>query len=90
MKVSKELNYPIKVKAVLDEDGNLDIALTAVAPYGNRTVTATINTFSEEIVQKVSEVLMDVIVREGGRVVQLAEHEAITAQAKAIALGEVI
>lgn len=90
MKIKKELNYPIRVKAVMDEDGNLNLNLTAVAPYGDRTVTATIETFSEETMQKVAEVLMDVITQEGERVVRLAEHEAITASAKAIALGEAV
>lgn len=90
MKIKKELNFPVKVKAVLDEEGNLSLNVVATAPYGNRTASATLDTFPEDVQQAVSVALMDVLTKYAEQAVLLAEQEAVTAHSKAIALGEAV
>lgn len=90
MQVTKVIDSVVRVKAIYTEDGKLALAVTATAPYGNRTVTSTIDTFSQEIIDEVSAVLANVLETEGQRAVLLAEQEAVIARTKALALGEAV
>lgn len=90
MKVTKEIDYQVSLKAILNEDGGLRLSISAVAPYGNRTATASIDDFSEETLATVQRVLGKVLEEEGQRAVLLAEKAAATSHAAAIAMGEEI
>ena len=90
MKITKEIEYQVIVKAVLDEAGNLALSLHSTAPYGNRTVTAVIETFSEKTTEKIKTALGAVLTEYGEQAVLLAERAAAEAYTKAVALGEEI
>lgn len=90
MKVTKELEYKVSVRATLDDEGNLRLGVSANAPYGNRTATATVNKFSKADMDAVKEVLEGIITRYAQKAVTLAEHGAAQARIVAANLGEEI
>lgn len=90
MKITKELDFQVVLKAVLDENDNLALSLHSTAPYGNRTATAVLETFSEKTVKEVKAVLKGVLAQYGEQAVLLAERAAAEAHTKAVALGEEI
>lgn len=90
MKVTKEIDYKVRIKAVLDEDGQMQVSLVAIAPYGSRTATATVTDFQEELLVPIQKALSKLLQAEGPRAVVLAEQAAATSHAVAIARGETI
>lgn len=90
MKVTKELEYAVTIKAVLDEEGQLRVSLIAVAPYGNRTATATVDDFPEDTLAPIKRALEKVLHSQGQRAVLAAERAASVSHAVAIAKGEEI
>lgn len=90
MKVTKEIDYQVHVRASLDEDGKLQVSVVAVAPYGNRTAAATVTDFDEDTLAPLQRALTKILHAEGPRAVILAERAAATSHAVAVAMGEEI
>lgn len=88
MKVVKEIDYQVHIKASLTEDGMLSVSVVAVAPYGNRTASATVTEFQEETLAPIQKALAKLLHAEGPRAVMLAEQAAATSYAVAAAMGE--
>jgi len=87
MIVSTEVNYEIAVKATLREDG-LSLAVSASAPYGERTATATVDTFSDEVVTAVRDALQAAIDEKLNDAVSAARLAAMEAHLVAAKRGE--
>lgn len=90
MKIKKEVEYQVSLKAILRDDGELSLSLSVAAPYGNRTATATVDTFSDVTLKKVKAVMKEVLQEEVSRVVGLAEHAAAQSMIAAVNMGEEI
>jgi len=90
MKVTKEIDYKVSIKATLNEEGELRVSLVGAAPYGNRTATATVIQFEEDILAPLQRVLAKILHAEGPRAVLLAEQAAASAYAYAVSQGEEI
>lgn len=90
MKVIKEIDYKVSIRAALNEDGELRVSLIATAPYGNRSATATVTEFQEETLAPIQKALAKILHAEGPRAVIAAEHAAAISHAVAVAKGEEI
>ncbi len=90
MKVTKQVDYPLVVKAVLRDDGEVQLSLSATAPYGNRTATATLDKFPKDLLQEVKVLLQRVIEDYASEAVTLAEQAAAVSMIAAVNLGEEI
>lgn len=90
MKLTVEKEYGVSIKATLRDTGEFSLALSVSAPYGNRTATATIDTFPEEITEQVKELLQEIIESEAARGIGLAENAAAQSRIAAINMGEEI
>lgn len=91
MKMVKEVNYDLTVKAVM-RNGELSLSLTAAAPYGSgdneRTASATVTEFSEEILAQVQEVLEAAQEEKLGQALTKAEQNAAVSLVAAVRKGE--
>jgi len=91
MKITKEVNYDIGVKAVL-RNGALSLSLTAAAPYGTggneRTATATITAFSPEVQEQVIAALEAVQEEKLSQALVAAEKGAAESLVAAVRKGE--
>lgn len=90
MKLTREVEYKVLVKAILDDENNLKVSLSASAPYGKRTATATLDTFDEKLVEPIREALQKLVDAYAQQVAGLAENAAAQARSVAIHLGEEI
>lgn len=90
MKITKELDFPLTVKATLRDDGEVALTLSAVAPYGNRTATATLDKFPDETLEKIRTALQRVIKEYASQVVFMAEQAAAVSMIAAVNMGEEI
>ena len=88
MKVTKQVDYPLVVKATLRDDGEVQLSLSATVPYGNRTATGTLDKFPKELLKEVKVLLRQVIENHAGKAVTLAEQAAAVSMIAAINLGE--
>lgn len=90
MKLTKEVNYKVSIKANLSDEGDLSVVLYASVPYGKREATATLNDFQPETLEKIRNVLEKVLKQEASRVIDLAENSAAQSRIAAVNLGEEI
>lgn len=89
MKLVKEVEYTVSIKATLNEQGELKIALSATAPYGSRTATATVDGgFSEDVQEQVKTALEAALEERVQTALALADDHASAARVAAVALGE--
>lgn len=91
MKVVKQIDINLTLKAVYNGDEKeLQLGLSASAPYGKRTATITWTDFPDDVRERVRGVLADILEAYSEPAAEMAEHAAAEARMAAYNLGEAV
>ena len=88
MKITKEVEIGLQLKAILNDSGELKMSLTATAPYGERTASASLTDFPAKTREAVSKALGAVLNEYAKQAAGLAENAAAEARVAAVRMNE--
>ncbi len=88
MQITKTVNYKVRIKAILDDDGELKLSLSVRAPFLDREATASLQDFSTDVKEKVKAALEEALESGIEKAILLADIAASESLRAAVRRGE--